>query len=125
MGRGLFCGGRPHAHLFVAATFALPEREEGGRIAFAFVDGAVGGDDLAAALRATASANALMIVIEGQGLFVCHLRFRLKLLFVVGRVAVFVGDHKDRAKDRDRRAQQDQSREIELPRGDAVEVVCS
>jgi len=60
------------AHLFVAATLALPEREKFRRVGGALVDGAVGRDDFAAAVRTCPPAETLLLDFEDRLRIVCH-----------------------------------------------------
>ena len=65
----LFRGGS--AHLFVAATLALPNGENRVGIAGALIDGAIGRNDLAATDRAHTTSRGSLLNIEGE-----HVLFR-------------------------------------------------
>lgn len=57
----------------MTASFALPERDYVQRVARALINGSIRRDDLAAADRTGAPANALLIQVENNVFFlICH-----------------------------------------------------
>ena len=69
---GLTCRRGSFRHLFITASFTLPDRVSAAGIGSALIHGAIGGDYLSFAARAHATARSTLTNVDSQKIFFSH-----------------------------------------------------
>ena len=116
--------GRPLNQFLITAAFALPKRVHSRWISGVLINRSIGRDDLSPTDRTRTSAGGALLNIDIRQLALVVQLFSLSVLFIVdglsAGLAMTKSQNKDRAKHCNRRHQQDQHTDIQVPGKDAV-----